>query len=153
MQASKNYELLCKRKIDLQCHTLIFFMSIGSFTHTWLGLLEAFSWYPCFFRTYPATLQRILKISLPRIFPWCNHAISKIAPSQIFCPVPSEFKIVGLDCSMVCFSLQTAHLSWWLCKVKLCSTNLIEILGPFDLPTLDEGFLNQPVPDFLASQT
>ena len=77
MQASKNYELFCKRKINLHCHTLIFFMFIGSFTQTCLGLLEAFSWYPCFFRTYPATRQRILKISLSQVFSWCNLAISK----------------------------------------------------------------------------
>ena len=49
MQASKNYELFCKRKLNLHCHTLIFFMFIGSFTRTCLGLLETFSWCPCFF--------------------------------------------------------------------------------------------------------
>ena len=52
-------------------------MFIGSFTQTCLGLLEASSWYPCFFQTYPATCQQILKISLSRIFSWCNLAISK----------------------------------------------------------------------------
>ena len=78
MQASKNYELFPKRKINLGCHTLIFFMFICSFTQTFLGLLEAFSWYPCFFfRTYPANRQQILKISISRIFSWCNLAISK----------------------------------------------------------------------------
>ena len=43
------YKLFYKRKINLHCHTLIFFMFIGSFTQTCLGLLEAFSWYSCFF--------------------------------------------------------------------------------------------------------
>ena len=52
-------------------------MFISSFTQTCLGLLQAFSWYPCFFRTYPVTRQRILKISLSRVFSWCNLAISK----------------------------------------------------------------------------
>ena len=32
-----------KRKINLHSHTLIFFVFIGSFTQTCLGLLEAFS--------------------------------------------------------------------------------------------------------------
>ena len=96
MQASKNYELFCKRKINLHCHTLIFFMFIGSFTQACLGLLETFSWYPCFFRTYPATRQLILKISLSR-----SRAISKIALSRTFFPVPSESEIAGLDCIYV----------------------------------------------------
>ena len=43
VQASKNYELFCKRNINLHCHTLIFFMFIVSFTQTGLGFLEAFS--------------------------------------------------------------------------------------------------------------
>ena len=84
MQASKNYELLCKRKINLHCHTLIFFIFIFfififfTFTQKCLGLFEAFSWYPWFFfRIYPATHQWILKISRSRIFFWCNLVISK----------------------------------------------------------------------------
>ena len=107
MQTSKNCELFCKRKINLHCHTLIFFMFITSFTQTWLGLLETFSWYPWFFWTYPATRQQILNISLSRIFSWCNLAISMSCylknrifwnRSRTFCPVPSENEIVGLDC-------------------------------------------------------
>ena len=107
MQASKNYELFCKRKINLHCHTLIFFMFIGSFTQTCLGLLEALRGFliiALFFRTYPPTRQRIIKISISWIFSSCNLAISKshclenCAISNFF-PVFSEFKIVALDCN------------------------------------------------------
>ena len=43
VQASKNYDLFCKKKLNLDCHTLTFFMFISSFTQTCFGLLEAFS--------------------------------------------------------------------------------------------------------------
>ena len=100
MQASKNYELFCKRKINLHCHTFILLMFIGSFTQTSLGLLEAFSWYPCFFRTYPATRQWILKISLSRIFSWYNVAMSKsrgfkIRATSNFLSVPFRVRDSG----------------------------------------------------------
>ena len=49
-----------------------------------------------FFFFYPATRQRIFKISLSRILSWCNLAVSK---SLTFCTVPSEFEIAGLDCN------------------------------------------------------
>ena len=39
----KMYELFCKRKIKIHCHSLIFFMFIGSFTQTCFSLLEIFS--------------------------------------------------------------------------------------------------------------
>ena len=52
-------------------------MFIGSFTQTRLGLLEAFSWYPRFFRMYPATREQILKTSLSQIFSWCNLTLLK----------------------------------------------------------------------------
>ena len=77
VQASKNYELFCKRKINLHCHTFTIFMFIGSFTQIRLDLLEAFSWYPRFFRMYPATRERTLRISLSQIFSWCNFALLK----------------------------------------------------------------------------
>ena len=100
MQASKNYGLFCKRKTNFHCHTLIFFMFIGSFTQICIGLLEAFSWYPSFFLTYPVTRQRILKISLSRIFSWCNVAMSKshcfeIRATSNFLSVPFRVRDSG----------------------------------------------------------
>ena len=105
MQASKNYELFCKRKINLHCHTLIFFMFIGSFTQTCLGLLEAFSWYPCFFfgpiqpLANESSKSRCLEFCPGVISLSLSRAISEIALSLTFCPVPSEFEIAGLDCN------------------------------------------------------
>ena len=42
MQASKNYELYRIRKINLPCHTLIFFMFIGSFNETLHADIEVY---------------------------------------------------------------------------------------------------------------
>ena len=42
-QVKITFDLFCKRKINLHCHSLIFFIFIGSFTQTRLGLLEALS--------------------------------------------------------------------------------------------------------------
>ena len=42
-QVKITFDLFCKRKINLHCHTLLFFIFIGSFTQTRLGLLEALS--------------------------------------------------------------------------------------------------------------
>ena len=71
-------KLFCKRKTNLHCHTLLLFLFIGSFTKTCLGL------FFLFFRNYPATRQRILKISLSRIFFWCNLTISKFRYLELF---------------------------------------------------------------------
>ena len=49
---------------------------------------------------------RYLEFSPSVISPSRSHAISKVALSRIFCPVPSEFEIVGLDFSSICFSVE-----------------------------------------------
>ena len=46
--------------------------------------IGSFTIYPCFFRTYRATRQRILKILLSRIFSWCNCAISNSRYLELF---------------------------------------------------------------------
>ena len=67
-------------------------MFIGSFTEICLGLLEAFL-YPCFFfRTYPVTRERILKIYL-------EFSPGVISLSRTFCPIPSEFDTAGPKCA------------------------------------------------------
>ena len=76
MQASKNCELICKRKINLHCHTLIFFVFFGSFIQTCFGLLEALSWYPCFFLDLSGHSSTNPQ-NLARIFSWCDLAVSK----------------------------------------------------------------------------
>ena len=108
MQASKNYELFCKTKINLHCHTLIFFYVYWFIYSDMVRSIRGSLMISLFFFwTYPTTRQRILNISLSRIFCWCNLAISMSRylenrtfwnRSRTFCSVPSEKETVGLDC-------------------------------------------------------
>ena len=128
MQASKNYELFCKRKINLHCHTLIFFIFIGSFTQTCLGLLEAFSWCPFFFGPIrplvnESSKSRYLEFSPGVISLSPSLVMSKITLSRTFCPVPSEFEIARLDCIVI-------ERAWHQCFLAIlniaCNKKLIK---------------------------
>ena len=62
--------------------------------------------------------SRNLEFSPGVISPSQSHAISKIALSQTFYPVPSEFKIAGLDCNFIetwkllCKTFRTSILNY-----------------------------------------
>ena len=71
MKASKNYELF---SLSYSYILYVYWFIYPDMLRSLRGFLMISLF---FFRTYPATHQRILKISRSLIFTWCDLAISK----------------------------------------------------------------------------
>ena len=105
MQASKNYELFCKRKINLQQYSYIL-CAYWFIYPDMLGSLRGFLMKSLlfFFEPIPPLVNKSSKsrylefspgvISLSR-----SRAILKAVLSRTFCPVPLGFEIAALDCT------------------------------------------------------
>ena len=79
-----------KKKKNLHCHTLIFFMFIGSFTQICLGLLGflmiSLSFLDLSGHSSTITQNLVISTFLP-----VQSCYLEVALSRTFCPVPSEF--------------------------------------------------------------
>ena len=113
MQASKNCKLFWKRKINLHYHTHILY--VYWFIYPDMPSHDILVFFrPIRPLVNESSKSRYLEFSPGVISLSQSRAISKIALSWTFCPVPSGFEIAGLDCNTFC-----QKWSCWKCP---CST-------------------------------